>query len=853
MIPSERPELPVRIEVGTSEIEGGQCRAWADPSLVVAAVAMSYPEDTFTRQIEPRLADLDQALSSTEMGELPPVLSGLLTRLKEAHVRLYQDNRSLRREPSWVELACAVAEEDRVYFVRTSPAWICLIRDGKAMPAERGLEEATHPRGGLGSSEKLRLEVTSLDIEPGDIVLILASESNAPPDLRAIARLFVQTLDLKRACDGVVNLLGLQSQGASAVAVRFVPVVARRGGENALAGLIDFGGAAPTPTAAATAAPASAEIAPSAAASGPEFPKPLDAWAREGGSASAQAAPAAPLEPPAPASPPPATNITPIRPETVAHADPGAALEAGEGDLDDWNFPWEAPKPPIQASAPASPAASAPSAPGTRAPELVPSALAAAGASTAPTAPTPVAVAPAPIDPTTQSASAGHAAGSADTPPPAVHTSPEAAFAHSSAWPSVVDPEDNELLTSVPRRPTLADRRAALQVPILISIVIGLITLILLLLAAVPALKKRMSGGMKGAGSSQLWIESSPAAHKVWIDGVEVADGTPARLEGLRGGKHQVRLDLGICGSWETEVKLAGNRPVRLAPKVRGAVAVVAADPSRAGSVWIQGKQKLTLPARLDSLPVGWVRLFYEDEQVALWDRQVLVRADQVAQVVIPNQLVGENGLMRVEALAYREGDGLRESEGDSVFVDHAFVGVTPLDRTLEPGLHSVRVVSEGREYVDLVDLRPGGLRYVAAQFGLGGRPRLAHVAPGRAVVSGPVPLLVQVRAGDLGRVSMPTLHFPDLEPGQREVPLSEVEGEPGTFAGLADPRLRPGQPLRYYFSVTAGEQVVHSDLYSLEAQSHRPSTRRPAPTPEPIEPPPLSSLDEAVEPIAAQ
>lgn len=833
MIPSERPELPVRIEVGTSEIEGGQCRAWADPSLVVAAVAMSYPEDTFTRQIEPRLADLDQAVSNTEMGELPPVLSGLLTRLKEAHVRLYQDNRSLRREPSWVELACAVAEEDRVYFVRTSPAWICLIRDGKAMPAERGLEEATHPRGGLGSSEKLRLEVTSLDIEPGDIVLILASESNAPPDLRAIARLFVQTPDLKRACDGVVNLLGLQSQGASAVAVRFVPVVARRGGENALAGLIDFGGAAPVPS------PASA-VAPPTTPSAPDSPRPLDAWAREtaAGEESGSLTPlAAPQPPPASSAP---ASITPIRPAMPPSEAAGSAPDAGDGDLDDWNFPWEAPKPPIRAGAPVTPMPSLPARPTAEpstasAPPVERQAAPTSNPAGMPAAVTPDQPAPAAVAPT------------------ANHSSPEAAFAHSSAWPSVVSPEDNELLTSAPQRRSLTDRRAALQVPILISVVIGLITLILLLLAAVPALKKRMGAGAPGAGTSQLWIESSPPADKVWIDGVEVADGTPARLEGLRGGKHQVRLDLGISGCWETEVKLAGNRPVRLAPRVRGSVEVVAADPSRAGSVWVQGKQKLSLPARLDSLPVGWVRLFYEDEQVALWDRQVLVRADQVAQVVIPNHLVGENGLMKVEALAYREGDGLRESEGDSVFVDHTFVGVTPLERTLEPGLHSVRVVSEGREYVDLVDLRSGGLRYVAAQFGLGGRPRLAHVAPGRAVVSGPVPLLVQVRAGDLGRVSMPTLHFPDLEPGQREVPLSAVEGEPGTFAGLADPRLRPGQPLRYYFSVTAGEQVVHSDLYTLEAQSHRPSTRRAAPTPEPIEPPPLSSLDEAVEPIAAQ
>jgi hypothetical protein len=47
---------------------------------------------------------------------------------------------------------------------------------------------------------------------------------NQTPDRHAVARAFQETPDLKRACYGLVALLGLQSAGVGAVAMRFVPV-----------------------------------------------------------------------------------------------------------------------------------------------------------------------------------------------------------------------------------------------------------------------------------------------------------------------------------------------------------------------------------------------------------------------------------------------------------------------------------------------------------------------------------------------------------------------------------------------------------------------------------------------------
>ena len=49
---------PVRIELATSELEGGAYRAWADPGQVLTVLAVSHPGDVFDRIVEPRLGEL---------------------------------------------------------------------------------------------------------------------------------------------------------------------------------------------------------------------------------------------------------------------------------------------------------------------------------------------------------------------------------------------------------------------------------------------------------------------------------------------------------------------------------------------------------------------------------------------------------------------------------------------------------------------------------------------------------------------------------------------------------------------------------------------------------------------------
>ena len=58
---SGAPAGPVRIELATSELEGGRYRAWADPGRVLTVLAVSAPEDTFAKMVEPRLRELELA------------------------------------------------------------------------------------------------------------------------------------------------------------------------------------------------------------------------------------------------------------------------------------------------------------------------------------------------------------------------------------------------------------------------------------------------------------------------------------------------------------------------------------------------------------------------------------------------------------------------------------------------------------------------------------------------------------------------------------------------------------------------------------------------------------------------
>src|SRR5690606_4743471 len=111
------PARPMRIEFATSELEGGPCRAWADPSVVLGAIAVSDPSDGFTKLVQPRLEELD-AFGQATGGELPPIVTQLIDQLQKIHARMVREHPDA---PATIALTCAAVEEDRVYFVKTCP------------------------------------------------------------------------------------------------------------------------------------------------------------------------------------------------------------------------------------------------------------------------------------------------------------------------------------------------------------------------------------------------------------------------------------------------------------------------------------------------------------------------------------------------------------------------------------------------------------------------------------------------------------------------------------------------------------------------------------------------------------
>jgi hypothetical protein len=778
MGPMKDEATPVRIELATSELDGGHCRAWADPAQVLALVAVSSPEETFSHLVEPKLRDLSEPFPAGEpegaprdadpgLGGLPLSVRSLVGRVQGIHRTLYQRNRVLRGEGAWVELTCAVAEEDRVYFIKSGSSWVCLLRDGKAHAARARETEAATERPALGRGESLRIEVTSLPIHPGDTVILVTADSEAPADLRAVVNLFAQTSDLKRACDGLVNLLGLQSQSASAVALRFYPVGVRQTrGEN-----------------------------------------PLNALAAELGWKN-------PFEP--------SPEIDQLLEGTFGNSEGEGLVEfhRRQEALRPESLWREMTAPPAEDSPAAWPAF----------PEDSPAARPAPPAESPPVAwPAPPAESSPAARPAAQPEPALATAATIDVPEPATSATEPPPRSWRRLWNRVTG---NKLLV--------------------LPILFGFFALVAFL-AAIPGRSgsaRLFAGFGRGAtGTGTLDIACDPPAGRVFVDEQPAGEETPVRLASVAAGTHTLGLDLGDCGVWETQVRVLPGKTLRVAPRLTGSVEVSAAAPDRGGSVWLEGSGKTSLPARFDSLPAGWNRIFYEDSRVALWDRMVLVRPSGVAHVIIPNDGRRDEGLIQVESLVRQNRRGLLDSEGDTVWVDGRLAGVTPLESAVSPGLHSVRVQGHGcGNYAEVLDLKPGMARQVLARLTGEPVPCFHHVAPGKVLIRGPLLLSVEITGAVDAAELQPTLHLPELPSGSREIPLSPVDSQKGVYIGAVNAADLPmWRPVSYYFTVHGpGGETVWSDLYKLTPQRKLGSG-------ESSTPPSLSSAGAATEASGSQ
>jgi hypothetical protein len=342
----------------------------------------------------------------------------------------------------------------------------------------------------------------------------------------------------------------------------------------------------------------------------------------------------------------------------------------------------------------------------------------------------------------------------------------------------------------------------------------------------------RLTGkGSEGGTTGTLEVNSTPAARQVLVDGEPVAQATPARLDAIRCGNRTVGLDFGPCGVWETRVRVRWGKTTTLAPTLTGSISVKGAAGSGGGLVWTAERGKVSVPTVLDSVPIGWVKLFYEDARTPMWDRRVLVKPGQRSEVVIPNDPAPGQGLLEVESLVEAGAKGLVSSPDDTVWVDGGQAGRTPFHASLMPGLHSVRVTGpKGISTTEILELMDGSSRVLPLALSHPGPRGLRHLAPGRVWLRGPVLLSCEIDP-EFGPLLRPTLHMPGLPPGSREIPLSPVEGQDGVYLAMIGPELlRGAESQAYYFTASAPDgEILSSELYHIYPQG-----RRPAPAPEP-------------------
>ena len=129
-----------------------------------------------------------KTVEDVQTSNLPVGVAALIGGLKAAHLRLYRENHSLMKEPQWVRVTAACAEENRIYFVKTQASWIYLLRGERAhlLGGDESLRPVDNRDDALGGPEKLRLQVTSLEVTQDDLVLLVVGDAEEPPDLRLL-------------------------------------------------------------------------------------------------------------------------------------------------------------------------------------------------------------------------------------------------------------------------------------------------------------------------------------------------------------------------------------------------------------------------------------------------------------------------------------------------------------------------------------------------------------------------------------------------------------------------------------------------------------------------------------------
>ncbi|RPJ11062.1 MAG: PEGA domain-containing protein [Deltaproteobacteria bacterium] len=185
----------------------------------------------------------------------------------------------------------------------------------------------------------------------------------------------------------------------------------------------------------------------------------------------------------------------------------------------------------------------------------------------------------------------------------------------------------------------------------------------------------------------EIEVKSEPAGAKVYLDGKGVGE-TPLTVSKVSPGRHRVQVVKEGYTPHEESLEVKAREKTRVEVSLRKPMGgiLVAAEPAGANVV-IDGNRVGVSPYEGKGLAPGKHRVRVEKEGFEAWEKEVMVKGNEQAQVTVKLRTIAGAVVIRTEP------------SGASIYIDGGRAGVSPYEtRDLSPGRHKVRVEKEGYE-----------------------------------------------------------------------------------------------------------------------------------------------------------
>jgi hypothetical protein len=298
-------------------------------------------------------------------------------------------------------------------------------------------------------------------------------------------------------------------------------------------------------------------------------------------------------------------------------------------------------------------------------------------------------------------------------------------------------------------------------------------------------------------------IRSRPAGAELFVDGQPTGRRTPVTDIELGPGRHAVELRLADLGSWSGTITVpAGVAVADGADLLLAGSLTAVTDKAVAGvEVHLDDTPLGLAPVTRDSVAVGQHVVRFKGPGGYTWDEEIVVRVDEVAEVVARMDGVESFGLVTVRS--YNVGPtGKSFVDGDQVVVDGEAHGGTPAEIYLTAGRHVVDVTRPGHGSVTQVVAVVGGdRRYVDVRLDRLPALRIEHEPPARMEVDTTPLVSVTLSGQGADRRRRVTMHV-EFDGAWQRLRMGAVPGATATYVvGLPVTSGHAGEGVRYYFT----------------------------------------------------